>query len=143
MNKQERFAWIRFGITASAFVFLCWKLFVADAPVGADGWDGTRSSVSILFYALLFAAAVLTRPGKGVVADERDRAISLLAARTALAALSLIVFVSAMIIGTDGHVDLLTTRSGGWFEHYLMACLALAWAIESSVCVFHHWRDRQ
>jgi hypothetical protein len=99
--------------------------------------------VSILFYALLFAAAVLTRPGKGVVADERDRAISALAARTALAALSLIVFVSAMIIGTDGHADLLTMRYGGWFEHYLMACLALAWSIESSVCVFHHWRDRR
>lgn len=143
MNKQEMFAWIRFGIIASAFVFLCWKLFVADALLGADGWDGTRSSVSIMFYGLLFAAAVLTRPGKGVVADERDRAISLQAARTALAALSLIVFVSAMIIGSDGHADLATIRSGGWFEHYLMACLALAWAIESSVCAFHHWRDRR
>jgi hypothetical protein len=143
VNKQEKFAWIRFAITASAFVFLCWKLFLADAPVGADGWDETRSSVSILLNSLIFAGVVLTRPGKGVVADERDRAISALADKTALTALSLIVFGSAAVIGSDGYADLLTTRSSGWFEHYLVACLALAWWVESSVCVFHHWRDRR
>jgi len=143
MNKQEKFAWTRFAITASAFVFLCWKLFVADAPVGADGWDETRSDVSILLYALLFAAVVFTRPGKGVVEDERDRAISAFSTKAALVALSLIVAVSAAIIGTDGHADLLTAHPGEWFEHYLFACLALAWWVESSVCGFHHWRDRR
>jgi hypothetical protein len=143
MNKQEKFAWIRLGITASAFVFLCWKLFVASAPVGADGWDETQSNLSILLYALLFAAFVLTRPGKCVVEDERDRAICAFAARAALAALSLIVVVSATIIGIEDYADMLTTHPGEWFEHYLFACLALAWWVESAVCVFHHWRDRR
>ncbi len=143
MNKQEKLAWIRFGITASALGYLCWKLFLADGPVGADGWDETRNTVSNLFYALLLAVAVLTQPGKGVVLDERDRAISANAYKAGLFALSLILTVSAMIVGSDGHADLMTTRSGVWFEHYLLACLALAWWVESSVCAFHHWRDRR
>ncbi|NOT90029.1 MAG: hypothetical protein HOP03_17890 [Lysobacter sp.] len=143
MNKQEKFAWIRFGGTALVFAFLCWKLFFADAPVGADGWEAIKNNVVNLFYVLIFAGAVLTSPRKGVVADEHDRAISASAARTALVALTLIVTVSATIVGMDPYADLLAMRSTAWFEHYLLACLALAWWVESSVCVFHHWRDRR
>ena len=143
MNKQEKFAWIRFAGTAVVFAVLCWKLFFADAPVGADDWEEINNNVSKLFYALIIGGAVLTRPGKGVVADERDRAISASAAKTALVALSLIVVVSGAIVGMDQYADLLTMRSAAWFEHYLIACLALAWWVESSVCVFHYWRDRR
>ncbi len=143
MNKHEAYAWFRVVFIGTACVWLCWRLFFADATGGADIWDRNREAVSIAFYAFLFAMAVFTRPGKGVVADERDQAISALAARSALVALSLLVIVSATIIGTEGHADLLTTRSNGWFEHYLIACLMLGWWVESAVCSFHHWRDRR
>lgn len=143
MNKQEKFAWIRFGGIALVFAYLCWKLFFADAPVGADGWEAIKNNVANLTYVLVFAGAVLTSPRKGVAVDERDRAISASAAKTALVALSLIIAVSGTIIGMDRYADLLTMRSAAWFEHYLLACLALAWWVESSVTVFHHWRDRR
>jgi uncharacterized membrane protein len=143
MNKQEKFAWIRFGIIASIFAFLCCNLFSAEAPAGATGWEEINSNVSNLLFVMLFAGFLLTRPGKGVIADERDRAISASAAKIALAALSLIIGVSGAIIGMDAYAVMLTTRTAAWFEHYLLACLALAWTIESSVCVFHHWRDRR
>lgn len=143
MNTDEKWAWLRFGMTASAFAYLCWKLFLVDSPLEVTAWEEVRDNLGNIILVFVFAAIVLIRPGKGVVADERDRAISLLAARTAMVALSLIVLVSATIIGMDGYADLTKTRSGRWFEHYLMACLALAWVIESAVCVFHHWRDRR
>lgn len=143
MNKQEKFGWIRFGITASVFVFLCWKLFLADPRVGDDEWKEIHGSVMNLVLVIALAGFVLTRPGKGVVADERDRAITASAAKTALAALTLIVAVSGTIIGMGSYADLLAVRSAEWFEHYLMACLALAWWVESAVTVFHHWRDRR
>ncbi|MEQ1513441.1 MAG: DUF2178 domain-containing protein [Lysobacteraceae bacterium] len=144
MNNQEKFAWIRFGGTGLVLAFLCWKLFLAEAPVGADGWEEITESVSNLLYVLIIAGAVLNWPRKkDVVADERDRAISASAAKTALVALTLIVAVSGMIVGMDQYADLLTMHSAAWFEHYLIACLALAWWVESSVCAFHHWRDRR
>ena len=143
MNKHETYAWFRVVFIGTAFAWLCWRLFFADETAGNGVWDRTREMASIAAYALVFAMAVFTRPGKGVVADERDRTISALAAKYALVALSLVVLVSASIIGTRTHADLLVDRSGGWFEHYLIACLALAWWVESAVCVFHHWRDRR
>lgn len=143
MNKHEKFAWIRFAMTASTFAFLFWKMFFVDSPVEVTAWEEIHDNISDLFLVSMFAGAVLTRPGKGVVADERDRAISASAAKSALAALTLIIVVSGSIIGMDAYTDLLTTYPAAWFKHYLIACLALAWAIESSVCVFHHWRDRR
>ncbi len=143
MNTHESYAWFRFAATGMAFAYLSWRLFFADADVGHATWDETRGIMSILLQAFVLVMVILTRPGKGVVADERDRAISASAAKAALIALSLIVLVSAMVVGTKGHADLLTSRPGGWFEHYLIACLALAWWVESAVCVFHHRRDRR
>lgn len=143
MNKHESYAWFRVLFIGTACAWLCWRLFFADANGDADFWDRTRETTSIAIYAFLFAMAMFTRPGKGVVADERDRAISAIAAKSALVALSLVLLVSAMIIGSEGHADLLSARSNGWFEHYLLACLMLGWWVESAVCVFHHWRDRR
>lgn len=143
MNKQERYAWIRFGVMGGALAYLCLKLFLADDSIAPEGWNETRDMLSILFYALLLVAAVVARPGKGVVADERDKAISASAAKNALVALTLVVLVSAMIIGTEGHSALLTRHPGAWFEHYLIACLAFAWWVESAACAFQHWRDRR
>jgi uncharacterized membrane protein len=143
MNRQEKWAWIRSAFTASALVFLCWNLFFLDAPDSVNDWKMVEETISTLFFAMLLAFGLLIRPGQGVIEDERDRAISAMAGRAALVALSLIVLVSATIIGSKSHTGLLATLSGAWVEQYLIACLALAWWIEASVCAFHHWRDRR
>jgi hypothetical protein len=143
MSKQELFAWSRAGITVVVVMYLIWRLFLAGTPSVQTEWTDTRDLLSTLFNVLVLVFVVLTRPGKGVVQDERDRAIAALGTKAGFIALTLIVFVSAMIIGSEGHADLLVKRSGGWFEHYLIGCLALGWCVESSVCALHHWRDRR
>ena len=143
MSKQERFAWVRAGMTIVVLMYLFWRLFLAGTPVAQTEWTDTRDLLSTLVNVLLLVFVVLTRPGKGVVQDERDRAIAGQGTKAGLVALTLIVFVSAMIIGSEGHADLLVKRPGAWFEHYLIACLAWGWCVESSVCAFHYWRDRR
>lgn len=143
MNRQESYARLRFVLIGMALIYLCWRLFSVDQTVASDVWGRTHDVISIMFYALLMAMAVFTRPGKGVVADERDAAISALSVRVALIVLSLIVLLSAMIVGARGHAGLLAAHPGGWFEHYLIACLALAWWVESAICAVLHWRDRR
>lgn len=76
MNKHETYAWFRVVFIGTAFAWLCWRLFFADATAGNAVWDRTREMASIAAYAFVFA-------------------------------------------------------------------LALAWWVESAVCVFHHWRDRR
>jgi hypothetical protein len=145
MNAQQKLAWIRFGASASVFAYLCWKLFLIDSPSEVTARQEVRDYLSNMSYVFMFAIAVATfRPGKGVVEDERDRAISAFAAKSALMALTLIISFSLIIMDIETYAGRLTAAYPVvWFEHYLMACLAVAWVIESSICAFLYWRDRR
>lgn len=144
MNTAEKWAWIRFGATASAFAYLLWKLFLIDSSLEVTAWEEVRDNLSSMLFVFGCGALLLIQPGKGEVEeDERDRAISAYATKAALLALTCIIYLSAIIVGRKANADLLITYPAAWFEHYLMACLALAWAIQSAVCVFSHWRDRR
>lgn len=144
MNTDEKWAWIRFGWTASIFAYLFWKLFLIDWPLDITVWQEASDGLSNLFIGFSLAGLVWTELGKGAVEeDERDRAISASANKAALIALTVIIMMSTKILDWDTSADLLTTYPAAWFGHYLIACLALAWAIQSSVCVFLHWRDRR
>lgn len=144
MNKHEFAAWLRFALIGVIFGGMVWRLFFAETgDAGADVWNATHDAVSVLLYAMVFAMLLLTRPGKGVVEDERDRAISAMAAKAGLVALSLIVAVSATILDIGAYAGVLNSRPANWFRFYLFACVALAWWVESAVCIFQQWRDRR
>lgn len=141
MSKHEYAAWWRFSLSGAVGVWLCWHLFFVEPSVIESGWENVRDAFNIFLLSTFFLDAYLRRR-KGIAQDERDRAISGIAARDALVALGILVLATPIIIsgGVVGKDEIVLKVD--WFDFYVLACIALAIWVEAAVTVFHHWRDR-
>lgn len=142
MNKHEYSAWWRFTLSGLIGAYLCWWLFFADRTVTEEGWEGVRGVVNIFMVIVLVLDAYLKRR-RGIAQDERDRAISGIAAQNALVALGIVVLTTPMIISPGELTPDVVTREYGWFTFYAIACVTFAIWVEAAVTVYHHWRDRR
>ncbi len=142
MNKHEFSAWWRFAVSGLYGIYLCRLLFFADGSITEDGWEDARGMVSVLMVLILLLDAYLRRR-KGIAEDERDRAISGIAARDALVALGVLVVSTPIIVqgGVLGKDEIVLKVD--WFDFYVLACIAFAVWVEAAVTVFYHWRDRR
>jgi hypothetical protein len=143
MNRHEHSAWWRFALGGAVFGYLFWKLFFSDsiAPVGE--WGGLHDALNVVLVIALVVGEYLRKRG-GIAQDERDRAISGLAAQNALAALCIVVLTTPMIIRNDtSTTEHAIVREFDWLLFYGVACVAFAIWVEAAVTVFHHWRDRR
>lgn len=140
MNKHEISAWWRFAVSGLYGIYLCRLLFFADGSLAEDGWEDVRGTFNVLLLLILLLDIYLRRR-KGIAEDERDRAISGIAARDALVALGVLVVSTPIIVGGIGKDDIVLKND--WFVYYTHACIAFAVWVEAAVTVFHHWRDRR
>lgn len=143
MNKHEISAWWRFALSGLYGIYFCRLLFFTDGSIAEDGWENAREMLTVLVF-LVFLLDAYIRRRKGIAEDERDRAISGIAARDALVALGLLVLLTPIIVGggnleNDAEIVLKVV----WFDFYVFACVAFAIWVEAAVTVFHHWRDRR
>lgn len=143
MNKHELSAWWRLVLSALFGLYLCNVLFFDTESISTEGWQAVRGNLNILLVVILLLDAWLRRR-QGIAADERDRAISGIAARDALVALGIVVLVTPMVLkgGEPASKDIVA-REYDWMVFYAMACIAFAIWVEAAVTVFHHWRDRR
>jgi hypothetical protein len=141
MNKQEKFAWARLGIIILVMAYLIWHL-LGDNELPVQKQRDVRGYISNSLYALVFLSLYLSHYVKGVDVDERDRAISGMAAKHGLVALSLMLLISTVVLQDHNYDGWISVRSPFWIEQYLILCIAFGWWIEASVSVFHYWRDR-
>ncbi len=143
MNKHELSAWWRFGLSCVHGAYLFWLLFFASQEaISTETYY--RPISMLLFLALVYLSAWYLQRRKGVDQDERDRAISMTATRTALLALLLIVGLTPLvlfeiILGAKESI----TLDLGWSYFYVYACLTLVIWLEAAITVFHHWHDRR
>jgi hypothetical protein len=142
MSKHEYRAWWRFVLSGLFGAYLCWWLFFADQTVVEQAWEGVRDVMDLMFYVMIWVSYVHLRRRKGIAQDERDLAISGIAAQTALVALVLLVLLTPFIVGGDGREDEVVLKRD-WLDFYTLACIAFAVWMEAAVTVFHHWRDRR
>lgn len=142
MNKHEYAAWWRFALSGLFGACLCWWLFFADRTVAEEGWEGVRDALNIFILFTLVLDAYLRRR-KGIAQDERDRAISGIAAQNALVALGIVVLMTPMIISPGELPRVVVAREYDWLTFYAIACVSFAIWVEAAVTVFHHWRDRR
>ncbi len=141
MNKQEKFAWARWTLTALIIVYLASNLFI-DQPGIDKNQPNIHDFMSKIFYGFFMIFLYLGNYTKGIAIDERDMLISGSAAKHGLVAISLVIFVSVTFI-RGPYEQWVSTRSPFWLEHYLIVCIAFGWWVEASISVFHYWRDRR
>ncbi len=143
MNKHEYSAWWRFVLSGLFGAYLCWWLFFADQTVVEEAWEGVGDVLNLMFLVIIWVCNAHLRRRKGIAQDERDLAISGIAAQTALVALVVLVMSTPMIVNGGGRWKDEIVLKRHWFDFYMFACIAFAVWMESAVTVFHHWRDRR
>lgn len=143
MNRHEHSAWWRFALGGAVFGYLFWRLFISDSIPPEGEWDDLHDALNVVLVIALLVGESL-RKRRGIAQDERDRAISGIAAQNALAALCIVVLTTPMIIRTGGaSPEHVIAREYDWLLFYAIGCVAFAIWVEAAVTVFHHWRDRR